>query len=172
MKKSILMLFAGLLVSPFLDTARGADMEGIALPQGSRLLFAATAEGVQIYESKPASAGGFQWALKAPEATLKTLAGETFATHGAGPSWIANDGSKIVGKLPPLTSVKPKDSKNIPWLLLATESQGSAGTLSSVKYVIRVDTAGGTAPEEPPTAANQTAKVAYLATYLFLGGGS
>jgi Protein of unknown function (DUF3455) len=172
MKKSILMLVAGLLVIPCLDTAWSVETEGITLPQGSRLLFAATAEGVQIYESKAAPAGGFQWALKAPEATLKTLAGETFAKHGAGPSWIANDGSKIVGKLPPLTSIKPKDGKNIPWLLVATESQGSVGILSSVKYVVRIDTAGGTAPAEPPTAADQTAKVAYHATYLFLAGGS
>ncbi len=171
MRKSILTPLAGLLLLQYLDTAWSAEIEGIALPQASRLLYAANAEGVQIYESKPAPAGGFQWVLKAPEATLKTLAGETFAKHGAGPSWTANDGSKIVGKIPPLTSIKPKDTKNIPWLLVATESQGSVGTLSSIKYVVRVDTAGGTAPTEPPTAADQTAKVAYHATYLFLTGG-
>jgi hypothetical protein len=86
MRKSILTPLAGLLLLQYLDTAWSAEIEGIALPHASRLLYAANAEGVQIYESKPAPAGGFQWVLKAPEATLKTLAGETFAKHGAGPS--------------------------------------------------------------------------------------
>ena len=45
------------------------------------------------------------------------------------------------------------------------------GALSSIKYVVRVDTAGGIDPAEPPTASDQTAKVAYHATYLFLTGG-
>jgi hypothetical protein len=75
MKKSILILLVGLLLLQYLDTAWSAEIEGIALPQGSRLLFAATAERVQIYESKPVPTGGFQWVLKAPEATLKNVGG-------------------------------------------------------------------------------------------------
>jgi hypothetical protein len=170
MKNIVLCSFSGLLLLLSLNPSRSAEIGGVPIPQGSKLLFAAIGEGFQIYESKAASAGGFHWALKAPDATLKTLAGETFAKHGAGPSWAANDGSKLVVKMPPLTSVKAADAKNIPWLLLSVESQGSIGVLSPVKYVLRVDTAGGLAPKEAPTTADQTAKIPYRAIYLFLAG--
>src|SRR5260370_25809921 len=41
--------------------------EFLGLPENSAIVLAAAADGVQIYESKPNSLGGFLWSLKAPE---------------------------------------------------------------------------------------------------------
>jgi hypothetical protein len=77
----------------------------LPLPENSAIVSAVAGEGVQIYESKPNPSGGFQWSLKAPEADLKGLSGEILGKHGAGPSWTMDDGSSIVGNLPPLETV-------------------------------------------------------------------
>ena len=81
------------------------------------IVLAVAAAGVQIYESKPKPAGGFQWSLKVPQAELKSMSGEVIGKHGAGPSWTFNDGSSIVGGVPPLENVAAPGS--IPWLLVA-----------------------------------------------------
>jgi hypothetical protein len=59
--------------------------------ESSVIVLAVAAEGVQIYESKPNSAGGFQWSLKVPQAELKSTSGEVLGKDGAGPSWTLND---------------------------------------------------------------------------------
>jgi Protein of unknown function (DUF3455) len=140
--------------------------EPLACPDNSSIVLALVADGVQIYESKPNSSGGFQWSLKAPEADLKSLTGEILGKHGAGPSWTLNDGSSVVGSLPPLkNSAAPN---GIPWLLVAVKSKSGAGILNQVDYVMRVATEGGAAPAEPPKAVGETAKTKYHAVYLFL----
>jgi hypothetical protein len=142
------------------------EFSGITVPESSVIALAVAAEGVQIYESKPNPAGGFQWSLKAPQAELKSMSGEVIGKHGAGPSWTLNDGSSIVGSLPPLESVAVPGS--IPWLLVAVKSKSGSGTLDKVGYVMRVATDGGLAPTEPPTAEGATLKVKYHAIYIFL----
>lgn len=138
----------------------------LPLPENSSIVLAVQAEGVQIYESKPNPAGGFQWSAKAPEAELKSLSGEVLGKHGAGPSWTLNDGSSIIASLPPLKMVAaPKD---IPWLLVAVKSKSGSGLLDKVDYVMRVATDGGVFPAEPPKTEGETVKVKYQAIYLFL----
>ena len=123
--------------------------EFLPLPENSAIVLAVVGDGVQIYESKPNPAGGFQWVLKAPEAELKSLSGETLGKHGAGPSWTLNDGSSIVGSVPPLKNVAIP--KSIPWLLVAAKSKSGSGLLEQVDYVMRVATNGGAAPADPPS---------------------
>jgi len=89
----------------FQHSAFSEEFSGIAGPENCAIVLAVAAEGVQIYESKPNPAGGFQWSLKAPEAQLKSASGQVLGKHGAGPSWTLNDGSSIVGSVPPLKSV-------------------------------------------------------------------
>ena len=120
----------------------------------------------QIYESKPNPPGGFQWSLKAPEADLKGLSGEMLGKHGAGPSWTMNDGSSIVGNLPPLEALGA--SKGVPWLLVSVKSKSGFGILNQVDYVVRVAADGGVAPAEPPKTGGETIRVRYRAIYLFL----
>ena len=143
--------------------------EFLPFPENSSIVLALVADGIQIYESKPNPAGGFQWSLKAPEAELKNAAGEILGKHGAGPSWTLNDSSSIVGTVPPLKNLAAP--AGIPWLLVAVKSKSGSGTLDKVDYVMRVATEGGVAPAEPPKTQDETAKAKYHAIYLFLHKG-
>jgi hypothetical protein len=104
------------------------------------------ADGVQIYECRKAADASFpDWVFVAPEANLKDANGVLVGHHYAGPTWEANDGSKVVGV------VKAKaDAINphaIPWLLLETHSTGKPGLFAKITAIQRVATAGGVAPE-------------------------
>jgi hypothetical protein len=155
-----------LIFLAFQHSAFSEEFSGIAEPENCAIVLAVFAEGVQIYESKPNPAGGFQWSLKAPEAQLKSASGQVLGTHGAGPSWTLNDGSSIVGSVPPLKNVAAPES--IPWLLIAAKSKTGSGTLDKVDYVLRGATEGGVAPTEPPKVEGATARVKYHAIYIFL----
>ncbi len=148
--------------------AVAADFEGVPLPENSNLVLAAVAEGVQIYESKPGSNGAYEWALKAPEAELKSLAGDVLGRHYGGPAWSLNDGSQAVGSLPPLKAIKAPEEGNIPWLLVAVKSKSDAGLLSQIDFVIRTATSGGAPPQGAPKSQGEVARVKYRAIYLFL----
>jgi len=97
---------------------------------------------------------------------LKSASGQVLGKHGAGPSWTLNDGSSIVGDLPPSKNVAVYGT--IPWLLIAVKSKSGSGTLDKVDYVLRVATDGGVAPVEPPNVDGATARVKYHAIYIFL----
>lgn len=148
--------------------ARGAEFQGIPLPENSSIVLAVAAEGVQIYETKRNASGGYEWSFKAPEAELKSLTGEVLGKHYAGPTWSLNDGSQFAGSLPPVKAVNAPEAGNIPWLLVAPKSKSEAGLLSKVDFVVRIATTGGVAPTEPPKSPTDTAKVNYRAIYLFL----
>ena len=102
--------------------ASAAEFQGVPLPENTSIVLSVLAEGVQIYESKVNSTGACEWALKAPEAQLKSLSGEVLGKHYGGPSWSLNDGSQLVGNLPPLKTVSAPDGRNIPWLLVARQN--------------------------------------------------
>jgi hypothetical protein len=148
--------------------AAAAEFQGVPLPENTSVVLAVAAEGVQIYESKPNSAGAFQWVFKAPEAELKSLTSEVLGKHYGGPSWAMNDGSQFVGSLPPLKAISAPDAGNIPWLLVAAKSKSETGFLSHIDFVARVATSGGVAPAEAPKSPTDTARVNYRAIYLFL----
>src|SRR5208282_153582 len=59
------------------------------------------ASGVQIYvcSARKVDATRFEWTLKAPEAELVDATGKKVVKHYGGPSWEADDGSKVVGEL-------------------------------------------------------------------------
>jgi hypothetical protein len=148
--------------------ASGAESQGILLPENTSIALSVVAEGVQIYESKANPTGSYEWALKAPEAQLKSLSGEVLGKHFGGPAWALNDGSQIVGSLPPLQTVKATDGRSIPWLLVAVKSRSDAGLLSTMDYVVRLSTSGGAAPVEAPKSPTDITRVGYRAIYLFL----
>jgi hypothetical protein len=103
-----------------------------------------------------------------PEAELKDLSGQLVGKHFAGPGWSANDGSEVVGAMPPLKTWTSHDSKNIAWLLVAVKSRSGSGLLDKVDYVVRISTEGGVPPNELPKTERETARVKYHAIYLFL----
>jgi hypothetical protein len=135
-------------------------------PTSESLAMIVAARGVQIYECRVRKEGaGYEWAFVAPEAELLDAQGRSVGRHGAGPSWQANDGSRVVG------SVKERASAPIagavPWLLVQAKSAGPEGTFSSVTSIQRVNTAGGVAPTGgcAEGTAGKTARVAYSADY-------
>lgn len=141
-------------------------VDGIAVEDGNKPFLVGHAVGVQIYRCNGAS-----WGLYAPRANLYGDNGQLIATHFAGPSWQAKDGSKVVGRRikDPITV----DPTAIPWLLIEPTSvtAGPDGTrLGGTTFIQRIATVGGLAPAastcNPDTAGAET-EVPYTADYVF-----
>jgi hypothetical protein len=134
----------------------------IAVTGDEKPYLAAHAEGVQIYACRSGA-----WALVAPRATLYDDHGQVVATHFAGPTWQARDGSSVVGRRVDGVTVPGA----IQWLLLARASS-SAGRdgdrLAGTTHIQRIHTVGGL----PPGAAEcvtegEEVEVPYTADYVF-----
>ena len=142
----------------------------IRVEAGNKPFLLAHAVGVQMYTCKP-TAGGYAWSFAGPRANLYDERGKLVATHYAGPTWAARDGSKVVGKL-----VRPApvtDQTAIPWLLLsaASTSAGPDGArLAGTTFIQRLATTGGLQPaaaECNAATANTTSEIPYTANYAF-----
>jgi Protein of unknown function (DUF3455) len=112
-------------------------------PAKEALLLQVHAKGDQIYSCK-ADGTQFTWTLKAPDAKLFDKDGKPFGKHFAGPSWEANDGSRVVGKA--AANVPSPDAGSIPWLLVTVVSHSGEGVLARVTSIQRINTKGGKAP--------------------------
>jgi hypothetical protein len=130
----------------------------------------ASARGVQIYEcrGKPEAAAGAEWTFVAPQAELYDGRERLVGHHGAGPTWDSLDGSGIRGTVK--ARADAPEAGAIPWLLLASTSNGTPGSFNRVTSVQRVNTAGGLAP--PAGSCNSAsvgkmANVPYTADYVF-----
>jgi hypothetical protein len=134
----------------------------IAVTGDEKPFLAAHAEGVQIYACRSGA-----WALVGPRATLYGDNGHVVATHFAGPTWQARDGSSVVGRRVDGVTVPGA----IPWLLLAraSSSVGRDGDrLAGTTHIQRINTVGGL----PPSAAECLTEGAeveapYEADYVF-----
>jgi hypothetical protein len=137
----------------------------VAVPAGNALRLELGATGVQIYTCT-ATASGAAWVFTAPEAALTRGDGTPAGKHGAGPAWVAPDGSSVVGAR--VDGATP-DPTAIPWLLLRAVSHGGKGQLEEVTFIQRVATGGGLAPGGGCSAATvgAVARVPYTATYCF-----
>jgi hypothetical protein len=135
-------------------------------PANEQLLLQVHAKGDQVYTCK-GDAGQFAWALKAPDAQLFDQDGKAFGKHFAGPSWEANDGSRVTGKA--VANAPSPDADAIPWLLVKVVSHEGNGVLLHATTVQRLNTKGGKAPESGCDAAHsdQQLRVPYSADYLF-----
>jgi hypothetical protein len=135
-------------------------------PANEQLLLQVHAKGDQIYTCKGDGAQ-FTWVLKAPEAQLTDKSGKPFGKHFAGPSWEANDGSRVSGKA--VANAPSPDADSIPWLLVAAASHSGEGVLARVTSIQRVNTKGGKAPASGCDAAHagQEERAPYSADYVF-----
>jgi Protein of unknown function (DUF3455) len=134
-----------------------------------RALLSHHARGVQIYRCEAAD-GAFKWTFVAPQAELFANAQSQAAvgSHGAGPFWQAQDGSKVVGKVKSRADAPAAGA--IPWLLLSTAPEGAQGKLASVTHIQRINTVGGVAPAQGCGGAGdvgQQARVPYTADYVY-----
>lgn len=144
--------------------------DAIKAQPNEQVAMALPAKGVQIYEcrAKANQAGAFEWAFVAPEATLYNSAGTQIGKHYGGPTWEANDGSKLVGAVK--SRAESPQAGNIPWLLLTTTASGAKGSFSGVTAIQRVNTVGGVAPTATCAQGNagSQARVPYTADYYLL----
>lgn len=139
----------------------------IAVPEGHKLFLIGHAVGVQIYSCTSAPTG-FAWTFVAPRANLYDDQGNLLATHFAGPTWEAKDGSAVAGGV---VDRAPAQG-TIPWLLLETAPtpSGKNGRLARTTYIQRIATTGGLAPAGATCnaeTAGTTAEVPYTADYTF-----
>jgi hypothetical protein len=133
-------------------------------PQGERMM-TLSASGVQIYSCEFDAQHRLGWVFRSPQATLFDASGHAVVRHGAGPSWQAEDGSRIVGKV---LAQRPSGTQaSIPQLLLQTHSTAASGMLSAVRYVQRVQTVGGVMPAAPCSTQGESGSSPYLANYVF-----
>jgi Protein of unknown function (DUF3455) len=149
--------------------------DAIKAGAGEKLAFVRHARGVQIYRCDAAEGAAMRWVFVAPEAQLfeNSGAATVLGTHGAGPFWQANDGSRTVGKVAARADA-PQPAADIPWLLLSTTASGSPGQMAAVSSIQRIRTAGGVAPAAGCAAAadaGKTARVPYTSDYVFFVRG-
>lgn len=135
----------------------------LAPPQGVTLLGRYAAKGAQIYVCRVKGVTN-EWDFKAPEAELTDARGRPFAKHYGGPTWEADDGSKVVGKAL-VTEPAPKPGA-VPWLLLSAASS-SSGILAGVRFVQRVNTVGGAGPTGGCPTVGSELRADYTADYIF-----
>lgn len=118
------------------------------------------AEGVQIYGCTAAG-----WSLVAPRATLYDRHGKLVATHFAGPTWQAKDGSHVKAQRVAGAPV----AGTIDWLKLqATET--TPGRFGRVSFIQRINTTGGVAPAASTCSADTLGaqrEIPYTADYRF-----
>ena len=164
------LAFAALLTTAhfalsFSTTAQQVPQQ-LQPPAGEQLLLRVHAKGDQVYICKE-GATEFSWGLKAPDAQLFDKDGKPFGKHFAGPSWEANDGSRVTGKA--VANVPSPDPDSIPWLLVNIVSHEGTGVLSRATSIQRLNTKGGKAPTSGCDSphAGQEVRVPYSADYLF-----
>jgi len=147
-------------------SAAGADEAAVAPPKGSQLVLELFADGVQIYACDPKD-DGYSWSFKGPEANLFDKQGRQVGSHFAGPTWSTNDGAEVVGEV--VAKADAPEPGAIQWLLLRVKSHQGSGPLSSVAYIRRTDTKGGTAPKTgcDERHLSEQARMRYSATYQF-----
>jgi Protein of unknown function (DUF3455) len=135
-------------------------------PANEHLLLQVHARGDQVYTCKE-DVDRYAWILRGPEAQLFDKDGKPFGKHYAGPSWEANDGSKIMGRA--ANNAPSPDANSIPWLLVTVVSRSGEGVLARVTSIERLNTKGGKAPATGCDEAHaaQELRVPYSADYLF-----
>jgi hypothetical protein len=156
----------GLALAALWAPAHAETAPLLPVPPQSQQVASMNASGVQVYSCEYGEGHRLGWVIKHPQATLYDGSGRASIRHGAGPSWEADDGSRIVGHV--IAQAPAAAAESIAQLLLETKSVAGAGTLSEVRYVERLDTVGGMMPREACTAEHQTGSSPYLARYVFL----
>ena len=164
---ALLTCLAGCAAS---DTARVPEVAApLRVPPTQVLSLRVRATGVQVYVCTPDKADSTrsEWVFSAPTADLFDRSGKRMGRHYAGPTWEADDGSKVVGEV--VARDGAPDSSAIPWLLLRATSATGHGILNQTRSIQRLHTVGGKAPADGCSAARSgaEARVPYTADYLF-----
>lgn len=142
--------------------------EPVRVPAGHSMKLETVGVGEITYEcrEKKDAAGAFEWAFVVPVAVLNDMQNKPVGKYYGGPTWEANDGSKVTGKQ---VAIAPASAGNIPLQLVKAEPAMGKGAMTGVSYIQRLETKGGVAPAAACSMANKGAKqqVKYQAKYVF-----
>ena len=133
--------------------------ERLAVDDGFKVNFHGFGVGVQIY-----TWNGTDWGKAVPRATLFDDEGNVVASHFAGPRWMSNSGSTVLGTVVFAATVNPNA---IPWVKLSATFEGGAGIFANTKFIQRVNTVGGKEPSENGDFVGQVFESPYTADYFF-----
>ena len=138
--------------------------QSIEVPPGEQPVLTAEGRGVQIYQCKQ-SAGKTEWTFIAPDATL-SVNNAVVATHAAGPAWLHQDGSSVMGEV--VAQTLSPTAGALPLLLLRASSHAGnpTGVLANVNFIQRLETTSGLAPTSQCDI-GATMRVPYTAVYRF-----
>jgi hypothetical protein len=158
----------------------------LQVPAGQKLTRMLHATGVQIYQCKTSAKdpSRYSWVYQEPKAELSDRSGKDIGRHYAGPTWEADDGSKVVGDVVAradapgaatpgaAASAAAQRASGVQWLLLRAKSNTGKGVFAKVQSIQRLHTIGGLAPQDPCDAAHadQRTRVPYSADYYFYTG--
>jgi hypothetical protein len=171
-------LAASVLALTAVATAAGPAQAGPAAPDVPSTLvpvgdvkpyLVGHAVGWQVHTCV-ATGGSYTWRFDGPVATLYDDHQQLLATHSAGPTWTARDGSSVVGQLVDKVTV---DATAIPWLLLRVTSRTSGpdgDRLGATTHIQRIKTTGGLTPAAADCSVDtvgETRPVPYTADYVF-----
>lgn len=167
------LVIAGCSSMPMMPVVDQSTLaEPVRVPAGNTAALLLVGKGEITYEcrAKADQPGQFAWAFVAPVAELSDPAGKPAGRYYAGPTWEANDGSKVTGKQ---VATAPAGAGNIPLQLVKAESQPGNALLGGITYIQRLNTRQGVAPSSPcdATTAGQRQNVKYQADYLFHRAG-
>ncbi len=141
-----------------------ADVPIIA---GEQFAFAWEASGTQTFEcaAKKTKPDELEWDYVAPAAQLRDGQAQPAGTYGAGPTWTAQDGSALTGKI---RERRPTEG-GPPVLVFDVKPAGPAGVLATVSSIARMHMHGGTLPNAAckPSELGQKRSVPYTASYYF-----
>jgi len=145
--------------------------EPVRVPAGHMLKLDTVGIGEITYEcrEKKDMAGAHEWVFVTPVATLYDMQKNTVGKYYGGPTWEANDGSKVTGKQ---VAVAPGGAGNIPLQLVKADPASGRGAMTGISYIQRLETRGGVAPAAACDASNKGAKqqVRYEARYALYTG--
>ena len=172
MKQTTLKLLP-LIASLAAATAFAQAPAEVTPPTGNKAVLTLAATGDLTYECKAVAdkPGSFAWTFAGPSAKLWDTNKKEAGKYYAGPTWEANDGSKVTGKQ---LAVVPGAAGAIPLQLVQANPSTGEGAMKDVTYIQRLKTVGGVAPATPAcAAANAGAKttVPYSADYVFFKKG-
>jgi len=158
-------------MSPMMMKVDNASLpEPVRVPSGQKVVMTTSGVGEITYEcrEKKDMAGQHEWAFVGPVATLYGADKKAVGKYYAGPTWEANDGSKVTGKQ---VAVAPATPGSIPLQLVKAEPAMGAGAMMGVSYIQRLNTKGGVAPSMACDAMSKGKRlqVAYEADYVFYG---
>ena len=156
-----LALLLGSGLTALADDNRAPEVPDVrlAVDEGNKVHFHGFGVGVQIY-----TWDGVKWAGPVPRATLFDDEGNIVATHFAGPRWMSNSGSTVLGTVVFAATVNPNA---IPWVKLSATFEGGAGIFANTKFIQRVNTVGGKEPSENGDFVGQVFESPYTADYFF-----